>query len=167
MEEIQNKAVPSGPFWLSQANTEFGQNGWASNITAAAGLGGSNIWLSNLAGKSNVTHQFTIGTQGNGWFGLRDVSGAPVFGEIVPRSVAGAPSLTEFIIRQDNPSWSWISVYGWHAGRIRASIPNGPSADFIFRNDSESMATEGDITGLSNYIIARNGQTIGIDIYSV
>ena len=30
--------VPNKPFWLSQANTEFGGNGWASNILSKAGL---------------------------------------------------------------------------------------------------------------------------------
>ena len=32
-------AVPNVPFWLSQANTEFQANGWASNIM------GKPVWL--------------------------------------------------------------------------------------------------------------------------
>lgn len=31
-------AVPNLPFWLSAANTEFGGNGWASNILSKAGI---------------------------------------------------------------------------------------------------------------------------------
>ena len=31
-------AVPNVPVWLSQANTEFQANGWASNIMGRAGV---------------------------------------------------------------------------------------------------------------------------------
>ena len=44
-------AVPSKPFWLSQANTEFGGNGWASNILSKAGLSIPR-YVGELAGKS-------------------------------------------------------------------------------------------------------------------
>ena len=47
-------AVPNVPFWLSQANTEFAGNGWASNIMSKAGLAVPG-WASSLAGKSAVT----------------------------------------------------------------------------------------------------------------
>ena len=43
-------AVPNVPFWLSQANTEFAGNGWASNIMSKAGLAVPG-WASSLAGK--------------------------------------------------------------------------------------------------------------------
>ena len=46
-------AVPNVPFWLSQANTEFAGNGWASNIMSKAGLAVPG-WASSLAGKSAV-----------------------------------------------------------------------------------------------------------------
>ncbi|MGL4843972.1 MAG: hypothetical protein ACRC2Y_05050 [Aeromonas veronii] len=166
LEEPELIAVPAPAFWLSQANTEFGGNQWGSNILAKAGLPAPQ-WLSNLAGKANASHQFTIAPRGNGWVGFQDTSGVPVYGQMTPRSVSGAPELTEFVIRPDNVAWSWMSVYGWFAGRIQASIPNGPSATFVFTNDPESASVEGDIAGLANYIIARTGQTIGINIWKV
>lgn len=51
-------AVPNVPFWLSQANTEFQANGWASNIMGKAGVAVPG-WCSQLAGRSAVT---VIGT---------------------------------------------------------------------------------------------------------
>lgn len=47
-------AVPSKPFWLSQANTEFGGNGWASNILSKAGLALPR-YVGDLAGMSAFT----------------------------------------------------------------------------------------------------------------
>ena len=50
-------AVPNGPFWLSQANTEFQANGWASNIMGKAGLGTTGL-LGRLAGMSAFVRCF-------------------------------------------------------------------------------------------------------------
>lgn len=41
--------IPNGPFYLSQANTEFSGNGYASNILVKAGLGATGL-VSRLAG---------------------------------------------------------------------------------------------------------------------
>ncbi|MGG5825948.1 hypothetical protein [Aeromonas salmonicida] len=46
--------VPNIPFWLSDANTEFGGNGWASDICSKAGLA-LPADLVNLAGKSALS----------------------------------------------------------------------------------------------------------------
>ncbi len=46
--------VPAKPFWLSQANTEFGGNGWASNILSKAGLSVPR-YVGDLAGMSAFT----------------------------------------------------------------------------------------------------------------
>ncbi|MFB0600621.1 hypothetical protein [Aeromonas hydrophila] len=43
--------VPHKPFWLSQANSEFGGNGWASNILSKASLP-LPCWAGELGGKS-------------------------------------------------------------------------------------------------------------------
>lgn len=46
-------AVPNVPFWLSQANTEFQANGWASNIMGGAGVAVPG-WCSQLAGMASL-----------------------------------------------------------------------------------------------------------------
>lgn len=46
--------VPNKPFWLSQANSEFGGNGWASNVLSQAGLGLPRF-VGELAGKRAAT----------------------------------------------------------------------------------------------------------------
>ncbi|MGL5156142.1 MAG: hypothetical protein ACRC9H_14640, partial [Aeromonas veronii] len=46
------RAVPALPFYLSQANTEFSGNGWASDILSKAKIPAPQ-WLSSLAGKSS------------------------------------------------------------------------------------------------------------------
>ena len=46
-------AVPNAPFWLSQANTEFQANGWASNIMWKAGVAVPG-WCSQLAGMASL-----------------------------------------------------------------------------------------------------------------
>ena len=46
-------AVPNVPFWLSQANTEFQANGWASNIMGKAGVAVP-VWCSQLAGMASL-----------------------------------------------------------------------------------------------------------------
>ena len=46
-------AVPNVPFWLSQANTEFQANGWASNIMWKAGVAVPG-WCSQLAGMASL-----------------------------------------------------------------------------------------------------------------
>ncbi|MEL3918129.1 hypothetical protein [Aeromonas enteropelogenes] len=45
--------VPDKPFWLSQANSEFEGNGWASNILEYAFLSTPGL-LGDLAGKSSM-----------------------------------------------------------------------------------------------------------------
>lgn len=68
-------AVPNVPFWLSQANTEFQANGWASNIMGKAGVPVPG-WCSQLAGKSayTPTHTITIAH----WSGI--LTGVPMWG---------------------------------------------------------------------------------------
>lgn len=62
--------VPNVPFWLSDANSEFGGNGWASDICAKAGLA-LPADLIDLAGRSALTVIGTIPTVVN------TTSGAP------------------------------------------------------------------------------------------
>ena len=54
-------AVPNVPFWLSQANTEFAGNGWASNILSKAGIPAPRN-LSALAGKSAQFNSISLST---------------------------------------------------------------------------------------------------------
>lgn len=63
-------AVPNVPFWLSQANTEFAGNGWASNIMSKAGLAVPG-WASSLAGKSAATHVIAV---------AKSADAAPMYG---------------------------------------------------------------------------------------
>lgn len=156
---MNNKAVPNGPFLLSQANAEFGGNQWASNILAKANLPAPRL-LSTLMGKSAASNILTVGNYSN-QFGYRDVSGAPVFGAVSGGNVLGKV-VTELVARTDNVAW--ISVYGVVAGTVRATLPNGVYVDFNFRNDSEGNTSGGDVAGWCQYITARNGQQIPINI---
>ncbi len=71
--------VPAKPFWLSQANTEFGGNGWASNILSKAGLA-----LPRMAGDLAGMSAFAIlndpgspyGNPGNGLLTFRSMDGS-------------------------------------------------------------------------------------------
>lgn len=54
MTEKNSRIIPSGAFWLSQANTEFQGNNWASNVLAKANKPAPR-WLSNLRGMSALT----------------------------------------------------------------------------------------------------------------
>lgn len=47
-------AVNNKPFWLSQANSEFSGNGWASNILSNASIGAPR-YVGELAGKSTFS----------------------------------------------------------------------------------------------------------------
>ncbi|MGL5490439.1 MAG: hypothetical protein ACRDC6_29900 [Shewanella sp.] len=60
-------AVPNKPFWLSQANTEFGGDRWSSNILSKAGLSLPRF-AGELAGKSSsVVLNLTIGEYSPGY----------------------------------------------------------------------------------------------------
>lgn len=93
--------IPNGPFYLSQANTEFGGGGWASTTLSKAGVPAPRL-LSALMGKSASTHTLTptvqVLGQGElvGFRGPTDVYGYPqtAFGAISPASFIGTITST-------------------------------------------------------------------------
>lgn len=146
--------VPNVPFWLSQANTEFGGGGAASTILSKAGIPAPR-WLSNLAGKSSATHQLTIGSSG-AWAGKG--SG---FGAISPATVAGF-TITD--LNYDGSSWRFYLGGSVSDERITVEIPGVASVMFEFLYSSQGDPIGGDVHGVGQYIKARVGQTIGVNL---
>ncbi|MGL4843862.1 MAG: hypothetical protein ACRC2Y_04485 [Aeromonas veronii] len=159
LEEPELIAVPAPSFWLSQANTEFNQNGWASNITRAAGLGAGNVWLSNLAGKANASHQMLVGVDQYKRYGFYAATG---LGSLSPSNIDGFPILELYY-----NSHQWVFTLGGSVSdeRIWVEVPNVVSVLFEFEYSSSGWAIGGDVHGLGKYIQDRAGQTVGINIY--
>lgn len=163
MEEIQTVeqpeliAVPSGPFYLSQANAEFKQNGWASNILAAAGVPAPR-YLSALMGKSFGSHQMHVGAQYSS-YGL-----GQGFGSLAPNSVQGFQIL-ELYYNTSGSSWFFYLNGFVSDERIWVEVPNGPSVLFEFEYSSAGYPIAGDVHGLGQYLVNNAGSTIGLNIY--
>ncbi|QWL58227.1 hypothetical protein HQ400_07880 [Aeromonas jandaei] len=79
--------VPNIPFWLSDANTEFGGNGWATDICAKAGLA-LPANLKDLAGRSNWSGSIVVGSKVSGlqYYGFNTSEG---IGSIAPAVHSG------------------------------------------------------------------------------
>lgn len=157
LDEINERAVPSPSFYLSQANAEFGGNGWASNILSRAGLPAPR-WLSTLAGKSSASHSLVVGTQ---WdrYGFHASNG---MGSLSPASVQGFPIIELYYI---NSQWTFTLSGMVSDERIWVEVPNGPSVLFEFEYSSSGWAIGGDVHGLGQYFTSRVGQSIGLNIY--
>lgn len=149
--------VPNVPFWLSQANTEFGGGGAASTILSKAGIPAPR-WLSNLAGKSSASHSLVVGTQYNR-YGFHASNG---MGSLSPASVRGFPIVELYFI---NSQWVFSLSGSVSDERIRVEVPNGPSVLFEFEYSSSGWAIGGDVQGLGQYFTSRVGQSIGLNIY--
>lgn len=150
--EINERAVPAGPFYLSQANTEFKGNGWASDILAKARIPAPQ-WLSNLAGRSNWTNILTVGKARYDAWGY-DANGSSEYrmGELEPRDITNIGYCSMLEVQPDfftagGQYWvtvpnvgtyitvevegvhgpvrlEWVAGWGMYMGTIDASILN-------------------------------------------
>ena len=159
-------AVPNVPFYLSQANTEFKANGWASNI-----MGKANVpvpgWCSQLAGKSSASHQFTIGRSGNGfWLGYGDGSSVSwsdqVHGNLSPRSW-GPFKVTSLGCRYDTYNTSFMTLaYPVSDEICEIKFSDGQTFVFEFLQSNEGSCTNE--AGWAAKIRSLVGQTVGINM---
>lgn len=151
--------IPNGQFYLSQANTEFGGNGYASDILAKAGVPAPRL-LSQLMGKSafTPTHQLSVGVsaQSNSW-GWNPVI-SPAYGNLNPKT-SGAVT------------WSYLYVSTTRltlapSARITATFKltfdNGATVSLRYNNLTAATVVGGDEAACIAKIMASVGQTIGI-----
>lgn len=145
LEEKEGRAVPALPFYLSQANTEYGQNGWASNILVAAGLPAPRN-LSTLAGTYSGQN-VTVIRNGNMVGFVNTNNWGSKFGDMQPRHIPimGA-EVVEFCVNNGNTPWINVIGSNWIGVRVQATLPNGAWMQFEF--------TDGGAAGVTTRIIA-------------
>lgn len=159
-------AVPNAPFWLSQANTEFQANGWASNIMGKAGVAVPG-WCSQLAGKSSATHQFTVARSGRGhWLGYCDGDGAAwtdeVFGNLTPRSW-GPFYITSLGCRFDTYNTSFMTLAYPVSDEI-FEVKFGDGQTFVFEFLQSNEASCNNEAAWAAKIRSLHGQTVGLNM---
>lgn len=148
--------VPNVPFWLSDANSEFGGNGWASDICAKAGLA-LPADLKSLAGRSSETKiVMTIGVYNPGY---ENQIGYAI-------SAAGALSNNYHKGRQI----TMIGGYDDQLDTLYVTIDK-PSPLTITIEGAGTMtipAGTGSIRwpGIINWLWARNGQKVNVTLKS-
>ncbi|WP_339009468.1 hypothetical protein [Aeromonas popoffii] len=148
--------VPNIPFWLSDANTEFGGNGWATDICAKAGLA-LPVNLINLAGRSSDTKiVMTIGVFNPGYENqIGYFSNAA--GAISPNTHKGR-LITTIGGFDDQPDLLYVGV-------------DKPSPLTVTIEGAGTMiipAGEGKIRwpGIISWLWARNGQKVNVTLKS-
>lgn len=167
MEEKEGRAVPSPSFWLSQANTEYGQNGWASNIMLAAGIAIPGH-LSNLAG-TFAGQNVTVVRNGNMVGFASTLNWGSRFGDMQPRNIPimGA-EVTEFCVNNGNTSWINVVGANWIGVSVQATLPNGAWMQYQFVDGGASGITTrtlaGDATHYGNSFRAYENQVMKVKI---
>jgi len=150
--------VPNKPFWLSQANSEFGGNGWASSILSKAGLSVPR-WAGDLAGKSSsITMNLTIGMYGQN-AGFATV--LHPYGDLSPRT---NPILGGEVISCMSSPYMYQDLTIQLAGGVvlkafTLTIPGLTTRSY----DPDSASIPGNVwmaLDMRAWLAARNGQTI-------
>lgn len=167
--------IPNGPFYLSQANQEFGGNGYATDILTKAGVPAPRL-LSELMGKSAYSHKLTIGeTPGSvgglvrGFRASVDIYEQPqtAIGGLSPQTL-GPGSIRTFICSTNLTDGISIAIKPMLSsvqgnltiiipglGTLTGAYSNGPTATTqILRG----------LQGVFDFFGQRVGQTIDIDI---
>ncbi|UNU87616.1 hypothetical protein [Aeromonas dhakensis] len=150
--------VPNKPFWLSQANSEFGGNGWASNIISRAGLSVPR-WVGELAGRSaSITMNLTIGMHN------QDVgfsAGVIAYGNLSPRAnaIVGGDILAINTGAFINQSLSFALVSGGAIKPFTLTIPGVISRTYT-RESADIPGMLWMAMDIQAWLKARNGQTI-------
>ena len=166
--------VPNPPFWLSVANTEFGANGYASNIMAKAGLS-LPAWTTQLAGKSASSHSMLAGSYNNGIAtaaGFRsaydrlDQPQVP-FGSITPATFIG--ELRGVVSSTNTPDKVSLNVKGYVAeGTIIQLTVQGlvSNTKQVTRGGDDNFFCLFDVVGAYNAFLAsaQAGTAIKIDL---
>lgn len=120
-------AVPNAPFWLSQANTEFQANGWASNIMGKAGVAVPG-WCSQLAGRSAVS---VIGTPPGTVHNVRLATYFAIYN--------GASNT--IIAHNDGGTAQTINLTSGRATHVRFTLQTGGNTTPTFNNCSDGVQT--------------------------
>lgn len=167
--------VPNVPFWLSQANTEFGGGGAASTILSKAGIPAPRL-LSQLGGRSAYSHKLTIGevpgAVGGFVRGFRasvDVYENPqtAIGGLSPQTL-GPGSIRTFICSTnltDGISVAIKPVISSAQGTMTIIIPGLGTLSGTYNNGptATTQILRG-LQGVFDFFGQRVGQTIDIDI---
>lgn len=163
--------VPNVPFWLSQANTEFGGGGVTSTILSKAGIPAPQ-WVSNLAGKSASTHVLTprVQVQGQGelvgFRGPTDVYGYPqtTFGSISPASFIG--TITSTVSTTNGVDTISMAALGnYPSSNMEITIHGlGKGTGQVLKGGTANFSVMVTIPGAFNYLKAEAlaGRTVGI-----
>lgn len=151
--------VPNVPFWLSQANVEFGGGGVASTILSKAKIPAPR-WLSNLAGKSafTPTNTMTVGVSvNNNQWGWNPVASTP-YGDLTPKT-SGAVTWNYLYVSTTKltlvPSARLTATF-------KLTFDNGATVSLSYNNLTSSTVVDGDEAACIAKIRASVGQTLGI-----
>lgn len=133
--------VPNGPFYLSQANTEFAGGGLASTILTKAGVPAPRL-LSALMGKSafTPTHQLTVGTsaQNNSW-GWNHIT-SPAYGDLNPKT-SGAVTWSYFYVSTTRLT---LSSSARITATFKLTFDNGATVTLQYNNLAAAKVIDGD-----------------------
>lgn len=156
--------VPNVPFWLWQANVEFGGGGVASTILSKAKIPAPQ-WLSNLAGKSafTPTHQLTVGTsaQNNSW-GWNHIT-SPAYGDLNPKT-SGAVTWSYFYVSTTRLTLSSSAII---TATFKLTFDNGATVTLQYNNLAAAKVIGGDESACVDKIRQSAGQTIGISFEQI
>lgn len=147
--------IPNKPFWLSQANSEFGGNGWASNILSKAGIAPPR-YVGDLAGRSSsVTLNLTIGTYNPGYeieLGYRrGQMGSISIGQFEGKNIDAISCYN------DQPSTLYFSLAGGAGKSIKVTIA-GLGTSVI------PASGVGTFNSVFSYFNARKGSTVQVTL---
>ena len=151
--------VPNVPFWLWQANVEFGGGGVASTILSKAKIPAPR-WLSNLAGKSafTPTHQLSVGINTNGNVWGWNPAQSPAYGDLNPKT-SGAVTWSYLYV---NTTRFTLVPSARLTATFKLTFDNGATVSLSYNNLTSSTVVGGDEAACIEKIRASVGQTIGI-----
>lgn len=147
--------VPNKPFWLSQANSEFGGNRWVSNILSKAGLSIPRL-AGDLAGRSSsVVLSLTIGSYTPGYeteLGFRrGQMGAISIGQFEGKNIDAISCY------DDQPNTLYFSLAGGAGKSINVTI-SGLGAALI------PASGVGTFNSVFSYFNARKGAVVQVTL---
>lgn len=157
-------AVPNVPFWLSQANTEFQANGWASNIMWKAGVAVPG-WCSQLAGRSafTPTNTMTVGVSpNNNQWGWNPVSRQP-FGDFSPVTT-GSVTWHYFYV---NVASITLSPTVAITGTFVVTLATGASVTLRYNNLTAGSVIAGDVAAFISQVQAKVYSTLQVSIVKI
>ena len=156
--------VPNVPFWLSQANVEFGGGGVASTILSKAKIPAPR-WVSNLAGKSafTPTNTMTVGVSpNNNQWGWNPVAATP-YGAFSPVTTG---SVTWRYFYVNATSITLASSVGI-TGTFEVTLATGAEVTIQYSGLVGGSVISGDVVTFISQVQAKVGSTLQVSIVKV